>query len=225
MIIVTGASQGLGLAICNRLSSAGVSVLGLARNVAGLPFLAMPCDVTNYEQMQNIAKGLQRDKTQVFGLINAAGTAAMNLALTTPPEVTQRVITTNLMGTIYSCQLFTPLLVRNKRGRIINFSTIAVALGLPGESIYAASKAGVEAFSRSFAREVGGFGITVNCIAPGPIATNLLNGISAEQVTAVVDRQIIKQQYSPGAVCDLVELLLQDNSAALTGQVLHVGGA
>ena len=91
----------------------------------------------------------------------------MNLAVTTPPSMTQKLIQTNLAGTIHCCQLFAPLMIRKKAGSIINFSTIAVTLGLKGESIYAASKAGVEGFSRAFAREMADFDIRVNCIAPG----------------------------------------------------------
>ena len=79
-------------------------------------------------------------------IINAAGVASMNLALTTPENVTDRLIRTNLIGTIYCCQLFAPFLIKNKTGSIVNFSTIAVPIGLRGESVYVASKAGVEDF-------------------------------------------------------------------------------
>jgi 3-oxoacyl-[acyl-carrier protein] reductase len=172
-----------------------------------------------------IARTLAKQGQAVSGLVNAAGIASMNLALMTPPDVSQRIIATNLLGTIYCCQCFAPLLIRRKQGAIINFSTIAVALGLKGESIYAASKAGVEGFSRAFAREVADFNITVNCIAPGPIATDLLKGVTAEQIATIVSQQIIGRQFAPDAVCDLVELLLDRRSGALSGQVLHVGGA
>jgi NAD(P)-dependent dehydrogenase (short-subunit alcohol dehydrogenase family) len=110
----------------------------------------------------------------------------MNLALTTPASVAINIIQVNLLGTIYCCQNFAPLMLRNKTGSILNFSTIAVALGLKGESIYAASKAGVEGFTRSFAREMADFNVRVNCIAPGPIDTNLLKGITSTQIQKIV---------------------------------------
>jgi 3-oxoacyl-[acyl-carrier protein] reductase len=116
-------------------------------------------------------------------------------------------------------------MLRNKHGSIINFSTIAVALGLKGESIYAASKAGVEGFTRSFAREMADFNVRVNCIAPGPIDTSLLKGITAEQINKIVSQQIIPKQFKPDSVADLVELLIDSRSDSLSGQVLHVGGA
>lgn len=225
MIVVTGASKGLGRAICERLIAKNISVLGLARNVEDLPFTSLSCDVSSYNSVKAIAQQLKKDRAKITGLINAAGIASMNLAVTTPQSVVQRIINTNLLGTIYCCQLIAPLMLRNKEGSIINFSTIAVALGLKGESVYAASKAGVEGFTRSFAREMADFNVRVNCIAPGPIDTNLLKGVTTDQINKIVSQQIIPKQFKPDAVADLVELLIDSRSSSLSGQVLHVGGA
>jgi 3-oxoacyl-[acyl-carrier protein] reductase len=115
-------------------------------------------------------------------------------------------------------------MLRNKAGSIINFSSIAVNLGLKGESIYAASKAGVEGFTRSFAREMADFNVNINCIAPGPIDTELLQGITSTQKDKIVSQQIIPKQFTPNDVSDLVEILLDRKSQSLSGQVLHVGG-
>jgi 3-oxoacyl-[acyl-carrier protein] reductase len=225
MIIVTGASKGLGRAICERLIGKKIAVFGLARNISDVPFSAMSCDVSVYDSVKEVAQYLKKEGVTVTGLINAAGIASMNLAVTTPHSVSQRIINTNLLGTIYCCQLLAPLMLRHKQGAIINFSTIAVALGLKGESIYAASKAGVEGFTRAFAREMADFNIPVNCIAPGPIETNLLKGITAKQINHIVSQQIIPRQFKPETVADLVELLLDQRGRSLSGQVLHVGGA
>lgn len=224
MIVVTGASKGLGRAICDRLLSKNKDVFGLARNVEKIPFPSMHCDVSSYEAVKMVAQKLKKDGVKVDGLINAAGVASMNLAVMTPPDVSQHIIHTNLLGTIYCCQQIAPLMLRNKMGTIINFSTIAVALGLKGESIYAASKAGVESFTRAFAREMADFNLTVNCIAPGPIDTDLLKGITPSQIHKIVSQQIISRQFTKDAVSDLVELLLDKRSNSLSGQVLHVGG-
>jgi 3-oxoacyl-[acyl-carrier protein] reductase len=225
MIVVTGASKGLGRAICDRLIEKNINVFGLARNVEDVPFASMSCDVSSYESVKVVVQHLKKEGFKVTGLVNAAGIASMNLAVTTPQSVAQKIINTNLLGTIYCCQLVAPLMLRNKQGSIINFSTIAVALGLKGESIYAASKAGVEGFTRSFAREMADFNVKVNCIAPGPIDTSLLKGITAEQINKIVAQQIIPKQFKPDAVADLVELLIDSRSDSLSGQVLHVGGA
>lgn len=224
MIVVTGASRGLGRAISDRLIEKGFSVFGLARNVDSVTFPAMACDVSSYEQVKNVALSLKKSGETIEALINAAGVASMNLAVTTPQFVVAKIIETNLLGTIYCCQTIAPLMLRKKMGSIINFSTIAVALGLKGESIYAASKAGVEGFTRSFAREMAVFNVKVNCIAPGPINTELLRGITSEQIQKIVSQQIIPKQFSKDSICDLVELLIHEKSYSLSGQVLHVGG-
>jgi 3-oxoacyl-[acyl-carrier protein] reductase len=224
MIIVTGASRGLGRSICDRLIRLDREVLGLARDVSALSFPAMACDVSSHDEVKGVARAIKAGGGRVAGLINVAGIAAMNLALTTPPQVTRRLIEVNLMGTIFCCQQFAPLIIRNKAGTIINFSTIAVALGLKGESIYAASKAGVEGFTRAFAREMADFRVNVNCIAPGPIATDLLKGVTPKQISSIVSQQIIQRQFTADAVCDLVELLLSPLSQSVSGQVLHIGG-
>tara|TARA_Y100000031_G_C8207821_1_gene379452 strand:+ start:706 stop:1383 length:678 start_codon:yes stop_codon:yes gene_type:complete len=225
MIVVTGATKGLGAAIVKRLTSKGHDMFGIARNTANLSVEGMSCDVSSYEQVKTVAQHLKKKGVTVDAVVNAAGIGSMNLAVTTPPAVTQNIIQTNLFGTIYCSQLFAPLMLRRKQGVIINFSTIAVALGLKGESIYTASKAGVEGFSRAFAREMADFNVRVNCIAPGPINTNLLKGVSDTQIQKIVSQQIIPKQFVPSDVCDLVELLVDKRARSLSGQVLNVGGS
>ena len=224
MIIVTGASRGLGQAITERLIERGEEVIGLARNTSGLKINAIECDVSDYASVKNASKEVKRMKKPVKAFINAAGVASMNMAVTTNESTVQKLIQTNLVGTIYCCQLFAPLMLRQKQGSFINFSTIAVALALKGESVYAASKAGVESFSRTFAREMADFNVRVNCIAPGPIRTDLLRGITDSQIEKITLQQIIPKQFQKSDVCDLVELLLDEKSASLSGQVLNVGG-
>ena len=224
MIIITGASRGLGKAISERLIKNGEKVFGLARSISGLGFDGLECDVSNYESIKNAAKELRRMKIPVKALINSAGIASMNITVTTDKLTVQRLIQTNLIGTIYCCQLFAPLMIRQKYGSIINFSTIAVALAIKGESIYIASKAGVEAFSRSFAREMADFNIRVNCIAPGPIRTDLIKGLTDNQIKKIILQQIIPKQFEKEDICDLIELLIDKKASSLSGQVLSVGG-
>lgn len=224
MIIVTGASRGLGQAITERLYERGEEVIGLARNTSGLKINAIECDVSDYASVKNASKEVKRMKKPVTAFINAAGVASMNMAVTTDESTVQKLIQTNLVGTIYCCQLFAPIMLRQKQGSFINFSTIAVALALKGESVYAASKAGVESFSRTFAREMADFNVRVNCIAPGPIRTDLLRGITDTQIEKITLQQVIQKQFQKSDVCDLVELLLDEKASSLSGQVLNVGG-
>jgi 3-oxoacyl-[acyl-carrier protein] reductase len=224
MIIVTGASRGLGKAITERLTQNGEKVFGLARSIDGLNIDGTECNVSDYSSVKNAAREFKRMKTPLKAFINAAGIASMNLAVTTDESTVQRVIQTNLVGTIYCCQLFAPIMLRQKYGSFINFSTIAVPLALKGESIYVASKAGVEAFSRTFAREMADFNVRINCIAPGPIQTDLLRGITDTQIEKITSQQVIPKQFQKSDVCDLVELLIDERTSSLSGQVLNVGG-
>ena len=192
--------------------------------MSGLSIEAIECDVSDYASVKNAYRKVKQLKKPVKAFINAAGVASMNMAVTTDESTVQKLIQTNLVGTIYCCQLFAPIMLRQKYGSFINFSTIAVALALKGESVYAASKAGVESFSRTFAREMADFNVRVNCIAPGPIRTDLLRGITDAQIEKITSQQVIPKQFQKSDVCDLVELLLDEKAASLSGQVLNVGG-
>ena len=224
MIIVTGASRGLGAAICERLVRNGEEVFGLSRSDGDFAWDGMVCDVTSKDELRKVASYLRKRKASVTGLVNAAGIASMNLALTTPESSIEAVMRTNLFGTIFSCQSFAPLMIRSSGGSIVNFSTIAVSLGLRGESVYVASKAGVEGFSYAFAREMSDFNIRVNNVAPGPINTTLLKGVSDDQIHNIVKRQVLRRQFDTDDVADIVEFLLSEKSRSISGQVMHIGG-
>ncbi|GMG82160.1 SDR family oxidoreductase [Paralimibaculum aggregatum] len=224
MIVVSGASRGLGAAIRAGLIADGEEVVGLARSADPAADI-LACDVSDHGAVKAAMRAIKARKRPVTALVNAAGIASMNLVLTTPEAVMRRVVETNLLGTMFLNQQVAPLLIRAGGGSIVNFSTIAVTLGLRGEAAYVASKAGVEGFSRAFAREVADFGVRVNCIAPGPIRTDLLKGITDAQIAAITEQQVIRRAHEPEEVVDLVRTLLAPGSRAITGQVIHVGGA
>jgi 3-oxoacyl-[acyl-carrier protein] reductase len=224
-VVVTGASRGLGAHCATRLHEAGYKVIGIGRKpTKDLPYVTRIADVADPESVKAAVDDLKRDKS-VYALINAAGIASMNLVLTTPPETVRKIIETNLMGTIYCCQALAPALIKRGNGRIINFSTLGVPLAIKGEGIYVASKAGVEGFTRVFAREMAPHGITVNAVAPGPIETGLLEKVPRDKIDDVVGRQLITRQGEPEDVWNIVSLLLKPESAMITGQTIYVGGA
>lgn len=224
-IVVTGASRGLGAAIASHLAHAGHRVVGVSRSGRAPEGVeAVACDVGNHESVREALKPVMKDK-HLYGLINAAGIASMNLAMATPPETVERIIRTNLIGTINCCIALSRRFARNKAGRIINFSTIAVPISLKGESIYVASKAGVEGFSRSFAREMADFNVTVNVIAPGPIDTDLIAKVPASAIDRIVAHQIIPRKFEKEDIVRLVDLILAEQSYMLSGQIFNVGGA
>jgi len=224
-VVVTGASRGLGRFCADRLVSKGYRVVGLGRtpdSKAG--FELREADVSESKSVAAALHDLRRDKT-VYALINAAGIASMNLVVTTPAETVRRIIETNLLGTIYCSQQIAPALIKRGGGRIINFSTLGVPLAIKGEAIYIASKAGVEGFTRVFARELAPHGVTVNAIAPGPIETALIAKVPRDKVDAVVAQQIIPRQGTPEDVWNIVSMLLSPESSMISGAVLNVGGA
>ncbi len=224
MIIITGASRGLGEAICERLSFRGEEVCGISRTKVQRDYQTYQADVTDFNELREIAEKIRLSGKKVSALINVAGIASMNLAIMANPQTSENLIKVNFLGTVYACQTFAPLLIRNKGGRILNFSTIASSINLEGESIYAASKAAVESYSKTLSKELSKFDIKVNCIAPGPIQTELLRGISSVQIDELVKAQIIQRQFEPTDVADLVELLLDPRANSITGQVIHLGG-
>ena len=224
-VIVTGASRGIGLHCANQLHATGYRVVGIARRFDSKPaYETRAADVSDHSSLLTALQDLRRDRT-VYALINAAGIASMNLLLTTPSQTIKRIVDTNLLGTIYASQIVAHALVRRGNGRIINFSSIAVAIGLQGESAYVASKAGVEGFTRSFAREMAPHGVTVNAVAPGPIDTDLIASVPPEKLKAIVDRQVIPRKASVEDVWQIIRMLLSPDGAMLSGQVFHVGGA
>jgi 3-oxoacyl-[acyl-carrier protein] reductase len=224
MIVVTGASKGIGRAVSERLAKSGQEVLGISRTGQHPDFQIHHADVSDLDSLRAISEKIRKNKQHISALINTAGIASMNLALLANKKSSEDVMKVNFLGTLFACQAFVPLIIRNSGGHVINFSSIAAKINLQGESVYAASKAAIENFTRTLAKEVSSFNISVNCIAPGPIQTDLLLGLAHKQISDVIDYQIFKKQYELDDVCDLVEVLLDDKTKMLTGEVLHIGG-
>lgn len=224
-IIVTGCSSGIGFYLAENLNKSGYQVIGLARNEPKekYNFIFEKCDVRNLNSVKSFFSKVKKD-TDVYGLLNVAGVATMNLLVTTPEETISNIISTNLTGTIYCTKEIIPCFVKSKTGRIINFSSFAVKIGLQGESVYVASKAGVEGFTRSIARELAPFNVTVNCISPGPIKTKLTNKVPSSYIDKVIQQQIINKQCTKEDIFKSVKLILNPESDKITGENFVIGG-
>ena len=224
-IIVTGCSSGIGFYLAENLNKSGYQVIGIARNEPKekYSFIFEKCDVRNLNSVKSFFLKVKKD-TDIYGLLNAAGVATMNLLVTTPGETISDIISTNLTGTIYCTKEIIPCFVKSKTGRIINFSSFAVKIGLQGESVYVASKAGVEGFTRSIARELAPFNVTVNCISPGPIKTKLTNKVPSSYIDKIIQQQIINKQSTKEDIFKSVKLILNPESDKITGENFVIGG-
>ena len=224
-IIVTGCSQGIGLFVANELVKLNYEVFGISRKkpTSEFKFNFIECDISNPESVKEVFSIFRRD-IDVYALINVAGVASMNLLMSTPDNTIKRIIETNLLGSIYCTKAIIPPMIKSKMGRIINFSSIAVRIGAKGESTYIASKGGVEAFSRSIARELSPANITVNTISPAYIETRLSSSLPATIKKTVIERQIIESECSLSDVFDCVKLILSPESKKITGEIFNIGG-
>lgn len=224
-IIITGCSSGVGFYLAKNLSKSEYKVIGLARNepISQYNFKFVKCDVRDLNSVCSFFSKIKKDQ-DIYALLNVAGIASMNLLVLTPEETIKNIINTNLLGTIFCSREIIPAFVRSKKGRIINFSSLAVTIGLQGESVYVASKAGVEGFSRSLARELSSFNVTVNCISPGPIETKLTEKVPKEYIQKVINQQIITQQCDEKDILNCVKLLLDSKSDKITGENFKIGG-
>jgi 3-oxoacyl-[acyl-carrier protein] reductase len=157
-------------------------------------------------------------------LINNAGIASMNSLLLTPAETARKILETNFMGTFIACREAARLMKKHSFGRIVNFATVASALKLEGEAVYASSKAAIVTFTEIAARELAPFGITVNAVAPTPIETDLIRSVGAEKIERLIQRQAIKRIGEFRDVANVIDFFIRPESDFVTGQVIFLGG-
>ena len=231
--LITGASGGIGRAIAETLHASGARLTISGTRMEPLEELAnslgdrvqiMGCDLSNGVEVENLYKGAQEKMGSVDILVNNAGITRDNLFLRMTDEDWASVLEVNLTSTMRLCRGVLRGMMKSRWGRIVNIGSVVGSTGNPGQGNYAASKAALVGMSKSLANEVASRGITVNCIAPGPIRTDLLRGITDAQIEKITSQQVIQKQFQKSDVCDLVELLLDEKATSLSGQVLNVGG-
>ena len=187
--LITGSSQGLGRALAERLLSEGWTVHGFARGPQDLThaaFTAHAVDVTDEAAVRS-AVGSVAEAGRIDLLVNNAGVASMNALLLTPGETAERLMRVNYLGTFHCLQAVGKVMVRQRAGRIINLTTVAVPLSLEGEAAYVASKAAVEALTKVAARELVASGISVSAVGFGPIDTQLTRAVPKAALAKIND--------------------------------------
>jgi 3-oxoacyl-[acyl-carrier protein] reductase len=227
VVLISGASKGIGRALVEHYASKECQVIGCSRSPFEGEFTNYRhyrLDVADESAVKKMFAEIRKTEKRLDVLINNAGVASMNHSLLTPITTVNKIMQTNFVGTFLLCREAARLMQANHYGRIVNFTTVAVPLKLEGEAIYAASKAAVISLTQILAREFAEFGITVNAVGPTPIKTNLLRGIPAEKLEALISRQAVKRYGETRDVVQVIDFFINPSADFVTGQVIFLGG-
>jgi 3-oxoacyl-[acyl-carrier protein] reductase len=235
--LVTGASRGIGRAVAEALLAQGAAVAGTATTDAGAERIAaelagegrrvlgLRLDVNDADSidatLEAVAEGLGGAPSI---LVNNAGITRDNLLMRMKDAEWDAVISTNLSSVYRLCKACMRPMTKARKGRIINVTSVVAASGNAGQTNYAAAKAGMIGFSKSLAREVGSRGITVNCVAPGFIDTDMTRELSAEQRGALLGNIPLDRLGQPEEIAAAVAFLASSAAGYITGETLHVNG-
>ena len=234
--LVTGASRGIGQAVALELGRLGATVVGTATSVEGAARIevamakekcaghGITMDVADATSVETAFDEIVRRHGEIAILVNNAGITRDSLLLRMRDEQWDQVLETDLKSAYRLCKLALRSMVKARFGRIINITSVVGAIGNAGQSNYAAAKAGLIGFSKSLAREVGSRGITVNCVAPGFIDTDMTRTLSDEQREALLERIPLGRLGESKEVAACVAFLASDGAAYITGTTLHVNG-
>ncbi|HPF35018.1 MAG TPA: 3-oxoacyl-[acyl-carrier-protein] reductase [Candidatus Krumholzibacteria bacterium] len=234
-VIVTGASRGIGEAIARRLAAEGYDLALVARSAERLQAVAdslegegrrlvFAADVSDAGAAGELVARIADELDPIYGLVNNAGITRDTLLLRMSEAQFREVLDVNLTGTFHLTKAVAQPMMRQKIGRIVNMSSVIGLTGNAGQANYAASKAGLIAFTKSVARELGGRNITVNAVAPGFIATDMTADLP-EQVKTDMLKSIPLKRFGEGEdIAGAVAFLLSKDAAYITGQTLVVDG-
>jgi 3-oxoacyl-[acyl-carrier protein] reductase len=225
--LITGTSKGIGRYLMEWYLELGHQVIGCSRTeveVKSPNYTHILADVSDEQDIKKLMRLIKSKYNRLDHLINNAGVAAMNHSLLTPLDTVKRVFKTNVIGTFLFCREAAKLMSKNKFGRIINFSTVAVPLKLSGEAVYAASKAAIVSLTEVLAYEFADYGITVNAIGPTPIDTDLIRSVPKKKITELIEKQAIKRLGKFSDVSNVTDFFLMETSEFITGQTIYLGG-
>jgi 3-oxoacyl-[acyl-carrier protein] reductase len=233
-VLVTGASRGIGAAVADAFAEAGACVVGTATSDAGADAITRRLaawrgrgelvDVADGASVQALFARLEAGGALPEVVINNAGITRDNLLARMKEDEWDAVIETNLSSLYRVCKAASRPMMKARRGRIVNIGSVVGATGNPGQSNYAAAKAGMIGFTRALARELGGRNITVNAVAPGFVDTDMTRALADAQREALLGQIPLRRLGAPADVAAAVLFLCSPAAAYITGETLHVNG-
>lgn len=230
-VVVTGAAKGLGLAISRQAIELGYSVIGVGRTES-VEFSSLPTaqrefiefDLCNLEKISDLVSQIVDVADGVpYALINNAATGLDGLLATQHNTDIRKVMTLNLEAPMLLTKYLTRRMIKYRRGRVVNVSSIIAQTGFSGLSIYGATKAGLEGFTRSLSRELGRVGITVNCVAPGFMETDMTSGLKGNKLDSIKRRAPLGLPNTEHVASTILHLL-EEKSKRITGAIFTVDG-
>jgi 3-oxoacyl-[acyl-carrier protein] reductase len=225
--LVTGASRGIGHAIAEQLAKDGAKVIGTSTSAEGakkVPGIGMVLDVRDPTQIEVVINEIQKQHGEIAILVNNAGITRDNLALRMKDAEFDEVIDTNLRAVFRLSRAVMRGMMKARWGRIINVTSVVGASGNAGQANYAAAKAAVVGMTKSLARELGSRNITVNCVAPGFIDTDMTSGLPEAARTKMFEEIPLARLGTAQEVADCVAWLASDKASYVTGEVVRVNG-
>jgi 2-hydroxycyclohexanecarboxyl-CoA dehydrogenase len=235
-VIVTGGASGIGRATALLLAREGARVFigdideagghatAAQAESEGLAAEFLPLDLTEPDNITDFVAAVQARVELVDGFVNAAGWDRIQPFMENPPEMWERLIAINLLGAVRLSRALLPPMIAAQRGKIVNISSDAGRVGSMGETVYAAAKGGIIAFTKSLAREMARYRININCVCPGPTDTPLFQG-QPERMREALTRAIpFRRIAQPEEIAEAVMFFLSRRSDYITGQVLSVSG-
>ncbi len=232
--LVTGASRGIGAAIADELAAQGARVIGTATSEAGAQAISdrlaaqggsgRVLNVTDSAAVEALIDGIVKEFGGLNILVNNAGITRDQLLMRMKDEDWNAILDTNLSSVYRTSKAVLRTMMKARKGRIINIASVVGVTGNPGQTNYAAAKAGIIAFSKSLAREIGSRGITVNVVAPGFIDTDMTRALSADQRQGLEGQIALGRLGQPADIARAVAFLASPAAAYITGETLHVNG-
>ncbi|MBL3519170.1 SDR family oxidoreductase [Arcobacter lanthieri] len=227
IVVITGTSKGIGKVLALHYLEKGFIVAGCSRTnetITHTNYRHFSLEITDEKSVVNMIRTIKKEFGKIDILINNAGIASMNHILTTSLDTISKLFNTNFLGTFLFTREVSKVMMKEKNGRIINFTTVAKPLRLEGEAIYAASKAAIESFTQTASKELSSFNITVNAIGPTPVQTDLIKAVPKEKIDELLNKQTIKRFGTFEDIINVVDFFCDEKSSFITGQIVYLGG-